>query len=140
MAGFDISQLLQALSLGAKKVPAPIAGTVPGVAPAAIPTAPGAAGAVLNVPTGTELGGGEPTVFGMPATQFASIAGGLAGALAPEGTWQQSLGSFAQQLGKGAEFGKRIGADVTGAKLKRKKSKLGTVDTKLDLSETLLGR
>lgn len=134
---FDISQLLQALSLGSTPK---VAGAVPGVAPAAIPTAPGAAGAVLNVPTGNELGAGGGTVLGIPTNQFAMLAGGLASALAPENTWQQSLGQFAQTLGKGAEFGKRIGADVEGAKLKKKQSKLGVVDTKLDLSDTLLGR
>lgn len=60
------------------------------------------------------------TILGFAPEKFATFAGGLAAALAPPNTWQSRLGKLAVGMAKGKTFGKGIGADVQGAKLKKK--------------------
>lgn len=130
MAGFI--DMLQAALSGKQKPVSPVAGLTTGGVPSA-------SGAVLNIPTGEELGGAN-TIMGMEPAKFAMLAGGISSALAPKGTWQHELGGFAQTLGKGATTAKRIGADVKGAELKKKSKLAALPELKIDLSKTLLGR
>lgn len=126
MAGFDLASILSALSGGKQQaiVPnqpiSPVSPELPAL-PAVAPVVPTA-----------------DTIFGLSPDQFSVVAGGIAEALAPKGSFQQQLGAFAGGLGKGGITEEALKVPVAGATLKKKPAKSKLQD-KVDLSNTLLG-
>lgn len=117
----------------------PLSSAMAGVAPLTIP-------ATIQDPS-AGLAKPDQNILGMTPEQFQAVMGGIGQALAPPDTWQSRLGAFAKQIGQGQIVGGLTGEDIKGTTLepkiptKAKKSVLDKpIDTKLDLSNTLLGR